>query len=132
MGISPSTLGDGLLIYFGYPYAHEDDAQRAVRAGLEYRAGYCAPEIPTSHKDKGVYLSRAPGDSHRSGGGWCPMGKGCAQREPVALGETPNIAARFARGEAMPDTVVISAATHSPDPGTLRSARISACTRSGG
>ena len=34
-GILPSILGDGLLVYFGYPVAHEDDAQRAVRAGLE-------------------------------------------------------------------------------------------------
>jgi len=32
--ISPQYLGDGLLVYFGYPLAHEDDAQRAVRAGL--------------------------------------------------------------------------------------------------
>ena len=34
-------LGDGLLVYFGYPVAHEDDAQRAVRTGLEIGRGNC-------------------------------------------------------------------------------------------
>ena len=40
-------LGDGLLVYFGYPIAHEDDAQRAVRAGLEIIDGTPARSLPT-------------------------------------------------------------------------------------
>ena len=38
-------LGDGLLVYFGYPTAHEDDAQRAVRAGLEIVDGHCQIQL---------------------------------------------------------------------------------------
>src|SRR5262245_36173975 len=39
-------LGDGVLAYFGYPAAHEDDAERAVRSGLEILAGACAINVP--------------------------------------------------------------------------------------
>ena len=107
-GYIAQYLGDGLLIYFGYPYAHEDDAQRAVRAGLEIVQAIARLNTDL-HKDKGVYLSVRLG-IHTGLVVVGPMGKG-AQREPVALGETPNIAARL-QGLGMPDTVVISAATH--------------------
>ncbi|MBI3799109.1 MAG: AAA family ATPase [Deltaproteobacteria bacterium] len=110
-------LGDGLLVYFGYPVAHEDDAQRAVRAGLEI-----------------VETIRGQGSGVRGQEGWQnlpprfsqplqvrigihtgpvvvgEMGSG-SRREQLALGETPNIAARV-QGTAAPDTVVISAATY--------------------
>ena len=61
-------LGDGLLVYFGYPLAHEDDAQRAVRAGLGIVEALgqlntrLAPE-------QGVHLAVRLGDSYRTGGG---------------------------------------------------------------
>jgi class 3 adenylate cyclase len=55
-------LGDGLLVYFGYPVAHEDDAQRAVRAGLEILAG-----LPRLNDQTQVIVGarwrRAPTDS---------------------------------------------------------------------
>ena len=41
-------MGDGVLVYFGYPQAHEDDAERAVRAGLELIAGGARAEVPCS------------------------------------------------------------------------------------
>ena len=59
-GFVAKYMGDGVLIYFGYPQAHEDDAERAVRAGLELVAAVGAPEDP-----------RAPADArrHRNGSG---------------------------------------------------------------
>jgi hypothetical protein len=70
-------LGDGLLVYFGYPLAHEDDAQRAVRAGLGIVEAM--GQLNTRLKQEG--LRPAPTQS-------------CQQ---LALGETPNLAA-FDRG----------------------------------
>src|SRR5262249_50407703 len=102
-------LGDGLLVYFGYPKAHEDDAQRAVRAALgiveamETRNAY----LEQHHKVRlavrlgihtGLVVVGEMGSSVR--------------REQLALGETPNLAARL-EGLATPNTVVISAATWS-------------------
>jgi class 3 adenylate cyclase len=102
-------LGDGLLVYFGYPQAHEDDAQRAVRAGLgiveamETRNAY----LEQHHK---VRLTVRLG-IHTGLVVVGEMGSG-ARREQLALGETPNLAARL-EGLATPNTVVISAATWS-------------------
>ncbi len=96
-------LGDGLLVYFGYPMAHEDDAQRAVRAGLEI------VEI-LQHTP----LLQAHGVQVRLGihTGLVVVGEiGSGRREQLALGETPNIAARL-QGLAEPNTVVVSAATY--------------------
>ena len=61
-------LGDGLLVYFGYPLAHEDDAQRAVRAGLGMveALGQLNTRL---EQEQGVRLGRASGDPHRAGGG---------------------------------------------------------------
>ena len=56
-------LGDGLLVYFGYPKAHEDDAQRAVRAALAMVDAVAAAGFPQRA------AGRAGGDPHRSGGG---------------------------------------------------------------
>src|SRR4029450_5753159 len=96
-------LGDGLLVYFGYPVAHEDDAQRAVRAGIEIIAEMRKPQarLPRPLPVR-IGIHTGPVVVGEIGGG--------GQRDTLALGETPNIAARL-QGLAEPDTVVIRAAT---------------------
>src|SRR5262245_36279676 len=94
-------LGDGVLAYFGYPAAHEDDAVRAVRSGLE---------IVTAVRQ----LASTPPLQVRIGIHTGPVmvgeiGAG-EHTERLALGETPNIAARV-QGMAAPNTVFISQAT---------------------
>jgi class 3 adenylate cyclase len=97
-------LGDGLLVYFGYPQAHEDDAQRAVQTelgmveairtlntGLEQAQGLRLAVRVGIHT--GLVVVGEIGEAGR--------------QEQLALGETPNIAARL-QGLAQPDTVVIS------------------------
>src|SRR5216684_1459676 len=100
-------LGDGLLVYFGYPVAHEDDAQRAVRAGLgivwaihELSLPHTRLQYPLQVRI-GIHTGLVVVGEIGAGG----------KREQLALGETPNIAARI-QGLAEPDTVVISATTH--------------------
>ena len=61
-------LGDGLLVYFGYPLAHEDDAQRAVRAGLGMVEALGQLNVRLK-QDRGVATGRAPGDPYRARGG---------------------------------------------------------------
>jgi class 3 adenylate cyclase len=108
-------LGDGLLVYFGYPVAHEDDAQRAVRTGLEIvaalqsRARQPAVNRPLPHGRGSDSLPVRIG-IHT---GLVVIGEigSSEKREILALGETPNLAARL-QGLAAPDTVVISTATH--------------------
>src|SRR5712691_1250759 len=97
-------LGDGLLVYFGYPYAHEDDAQRAVRTGLGILAAM--GDLNTRlQPEKGIQLALRMG-IHT---GLVVVGEmgGAGRQEQLALGETPNLAARL-RGLAEPNTVVIS------------------------
>ncbi|HEV8711705.1 MAG TPA: adenylate/guanylate cyclase domain-containing protein [Candidatus Binatia bacterium] len=111
-------VGDALLVYFGYPAAHEDDAQRAVRTGLGIVAAL--PQLNARLQSAaGVQLRLGPSTEHiplqvRIGihTGLVVVGElgGRDYREAMALGETPNIAARL-QGLAEPDTVVISAAT---------------------
>ena len=96
-------LGDGLLVYFGYPAAHEDDAARAIRAGLEI---VTALEQARSRFPQPVQVRIG---IHTGPVVVGQMGAG-SRREQLALGETPNIAARV-QGKAEPDEVVISAAT---------------------
>jgi TOMM system kinase/cyclase fusion protein len=100
-------LGDGLLVYFGYPQAHEDDARRAVRTGLDLveALGALNARLVPLH---GVRLAVRIG-IHTGLVVVGEMGGGNRQ-EQLALGETPNVAARL-QGLATPDTVVISAAT---------------------
>src|SRR5262245_50628826 len=100
-------LGDGLLVYFGYPLAHEDDAQRAVRAGLAMIEAMeaLATRLEQQHGVRpairiGVHTGPVVVGEMGAGG----------RREQLALGETPNIAARL-EGLAAPNTVVISAAS---------------------
>jgi class 3 adenylate cyclase/predicted ATPase len=100
-------LGDGLLVYFGYPQAHEDDAHRAVSAALEIvdAMGTLNNRLKSEH---GVRLAVRLG-IHTGPVVVGEMGGG-GRHERLALGETPNIAARL-EDHAEPDTVVISAMT---------------------
>src|SRR5262249_39609160 len=106
-GYIAQYLGDGLLVYFGYPQAHEDDAQRAVHAGLGIVG---VLETLNTHlaQRHGVRIAVRLG-IHT---GVVVVGEvgGGSRQEHLALGETPNLAARL-QGLATPDTVVISAAT---------------------
>jgi class 3 adenylate cyclase len=99
--------GDGLLVYFGYPQAHEDDAQRAVRSGLGMLEvlGTLSTHLM---QDKNVRLAVRIG-IHTGLVVVGEMGSG-ERHEHLALGDTPNLAARL-QGLATPNTVVISAAT---------------------
>src|SRR5215831_21250595 len=101
-------LGDGILAYFGYPAAHEDDAQRAVRAALDILSAMEALNLRLK-REKGVDLAVRLG-IHT---GLVVVGEvgGSGRQETLALGETPNVAARM-QALADPDTVVISDATH--------------------
>jgi predicted ATPase/class 3 adenylate cyclase len=106
-GAIAQHLGDGLLVYFGYPVAHEDDAVRAVRAGLGI-----VDAIRVLHarlaQAKGIGLAVRIG-IHT---GLVVVGEvGSGPRpERLALGETPNIAARL-QSLATPGRVVLSAQT---------------------
>jgi class 3 adenylate cyclase len=100
-------LGDGLLVYFGYPVAHEDDAQRAVRTGLEIVGAI--HELPLRNTQLQQPLQIRIG-IHTGPVVVGEIGSG-EKREHLALGETPNLAARL-QALAEPDTVVLSAVTH--------------------
>jgi predicted ATPase/class 3 adenylate cyclase len=101
-------LGDGLLVYFGWPQAHEDDARRAVHAGLA---------LVTAVRDLGSALVQDFGlrlavriGMHT---GLVVVGTG-AEDTPygqLAVGATPNLAAKI-QALAAPDTIMISAATY--------------------
>jgi class 3 adenylate cyclase/predicted ATPase len=106
-GYIAQYLGDGLLVYFGYPLAHEDDAQRAVRAGLGMVEALGQLNTRLA-QERGVHLAVRLG-IHT---GQVVAGEigGGARHEQLALGETPNVAARL-QGIAAPDTLVVSAAT---------------------
>ena len=101
-------LGDGLLVYFGYPQAHEDDAQRAARTGLAIVEAVSRLN-PGLQAQWEVELSVRVG-IHTGLVVTGEMGDGSA-REFLAIGEAPNIAARL-QAEAKPNTVVVSAATY--------------------
>jgi len=102
-------IGDGLLVYFGYPQAHEDDAQRAVGAALKIVSGVAGLRkkigLPLS-VDLAVHLGIHTGLVVAG-----EMGAGDTREEMAIVGETPNIAARL---EALADagSVLISESTH--------------------
>ena len=106
-GYIAQYLGDGLLVYFGYPLAHEDDAQRAVRAGLGMveAIGQLNSRL---REERGVHLAVRLG-IHTGLVVVGEVGSGPRQ-EQLALGETPNLAARL-QSIAAPNTLAISAAT---------------------
>src|SRR5271157_4297287 len=101
-GFVAKYMGDGVLIYFGYPQAHEDDAERAVRAGLAViEAVGRLPARQHLSVRRGIATGLAVvGDL---------IGEGAAQERGV-VGETPNLAARL-QALAMPNTLVIAEAT---------------------
>jgi class 3 adenylate cyclase/predicted ATPase len=102
-GFISRYMGDGVLVYFGYPQAHEDDAERAVRAGL------AAIEAVRRLDVKSVRLQTRVGIATGLVVVGDVVGEGPAQEQSV-VGETPNLAARL-QNLAEPDTVVIAAST---------------------
>jgi class 3 adenylate cyclase/tetratricopeptide (TPR) repeat protein len=100
-------LGDGVLAYFGYPQAHEDDAVRAVRAALTIIDRMRETSVRTlSEHGVGLEIRIGVNTGLVVAG---EMGAG-GTREQLAVGETPNVAARI-QGLADPNTVVVSEAT---------------------
>jgi class 3 adenylate cyclase/predicted ATPase len=101
-GFVSQYLGDGVLVYFGYPQAHEDDAERAVRAGLELIAAVNALKTRAALQTRvGIATGLVVvGDL---------MDAGNAQERGI-IGETPNLAARL-QGIARPNMVVIGEST---------------------
>ena len=97
-------MGDGVLCYFGWPRAHEDDAERAARAGLAV-----VEAVASLHAPDGEGLSARVGIATGLVVVGDLIGEGAAQQEAV-VGDTPNLAARL-QGLAMPGQVVIAATT---------------------
>jgi class 3 adenylate cyclase len=99
--------GDGILIYFGYPHAHEDDPQRAIRAGLGMIAAVDQLNDRTGRPDLELAVRIGINSGVVVAG---DIGAG-EQRERMAIvGETPNVAARL-QNLAGPGTVVIGSST---------------------
>ena len=96
-------LGDGLMVYFGWPEAHEDDAERAVRASLEIvqELKKSSPTEPLAVRIGIATGAVVVGET----------GAGDASVPKFAVGETPNIAARL-QGSAGVDQIIISPSTH--------------------
>ncbi|MGY4512361.1 AAA family ATPase [Bradyrhizobium sp. USDA 3650] len=101
-GFVAKYMGDGVLVYFGYPEAHEDDAERAVRSALELVAEVARLTTDTALQTRvGIATGLVVvGDL---------VGSGEAQERGI-VGETPNLAARL-QGLAQPNMVVIAEAT---------------------
>ena len=102
-GFVAKYMGDGVLIYFGYPQAHEDDAERAVRAGLELVSAVAAALKTHAPLQTRVGIATGlvvVGDL---------IGAGASQEQAI-VGETPNLAARL-QGIAEPNGVVIGEST---------------------
>jgi predicted ATPase/class 3 adenylate cyclase len=97
-------MGDGVLVYFGYPQAHEDDAERAVRAGLAIIEALAKLKTPA-----GEPLAARVGIATGLVMVGELIGEGLAQEQTV-VGETPNLAARL-QAVAAPGSVVISQTT---------------------
>src|SRR4030095_6902152 len=107
-GYIAQYLGDGILVYFGSPVAHEDDAQRAVWTGLGILEALEAltPRLALPSGNRLTVRLGVPTGRAGGGGG----GEG-SRHERLAVGETPNIAARL-QHLAAPNTLLISAATY--------------------
>ncbi len=108
-GYVAQYLGDGLLVYFGYPQAHEDDAQRAIRTGLGIVEAIRDLNRSQLIQKQNIQLAVRVG-IHT---GLVVVGEigERGRQEQLALGETPNITARI-QGLAEPNNVLISAATY--------------------
>ena len=101
-GFVAKYMGDGVLVYFGYPQAHEDDAERAVRAGLELIAAISDLKTHAALKTRvGIATGLVVvGDLIGSG----------ASQEQAIVGDTPNLAARL-QSVAEPNSVVVAEST---------------------
>jgi class 3 adenylate cyclase len=101
-GFVAKYMGDGVLVYFGYPQAHEDDAERAVRAGLELVTAIGGLKSPVPLQTRAGIATGLVivGDL---------IGSGEAQERRI-VGDTPNLAARL-QGLAEPNSVVIAEST---------------------
>jgi class 3 adenylate cyclase/predicted ATPase len=102
-GFIAKYMGDGVLVYFGYPRAHEDDAERAVRAGLGVIDAVGRLDVSSAKPQARVGIATGlvvVGDL---------IGEGSAQEQSV-VGETPNLAARL-QALAEPNAVVIAPST---------------------
>jgi class 3 adenylate cyclase len=107
-GTIAQYLGDGVLVYFGYPRAHEDDAERAVRAGLAILAGMEGLN-ERLERDLGVHLRLRIG-IHTGQTVVAEIGD-AGKRERAAVGETPYLASHLS-DLAPPDSVLVSSTTH--------------------
>jgi class 3 adenylate cyclase len=124
-GFVAKYMGDGVLAYFGYPQAREEDAERAVRAGLALVGA-----IPKLDANGGAALQVRIGIATGLVVVGDLLGEGAAQEQAV-VGETPNLAARL-QALAAPGAVVVSASTRQltgglfeyRNLGTLRSMRL--------
>ena len=101
-GFVARYLGDGVLVYFGYPYAHEDDAERAVRAGLELITAVGGLKTCPSQQVRVGIATELVVVGHLT-----PSGE---SEERGMVGETPNLAARL-QSIAEPNMVVIADST---------------------
>jgi class 3 adenylate cyclase/predicted ATPase len=101
-------LGDGLLVYFGYPHAHENDPHRAVRTGLGILSAM-EDLNQRLHRERGLQLGVRMG-IHTGLVVVGTMG-GQERQEQLALGEVPNVCSRI-QGLAEPNTIAMSAATY--------------------
>jgi len=102
-GVIGDFRGDGILAYFGYPRAHEDDAARTVRAGLDIIAAVARLKTPAA-EPLAVRIGIATG--------LVVVGdlRGSALREHAVVGDTPNLAARL-QALAEPGTIIVAAST---------------------
>ena len=105
-GFVAKFMGDGVLCYFGWPTANEDDGERAVRAGLEIIAS-----VKRSNGPDGTPLSTRIGIATGIVIVGDLIGSGATQ-EAAVVGETPNLAARL-QGLAQPDQLVLPKETQS-------------------
>ncbi len=106
-GYIAKYMGDGMLVYFGYPHAHENDAERAVHAGLAILDTVRALNLDNSHPQFGISARIGIATGQVVVGEL--MGQGTAQERSV-FGETPNLAARL-QALAKPNQLIIDPAT---------------------
>jgi class 3 adenylate cyclase/tetratricopeptide (TPR) repeat protein len=107
-GFVAKYMGDGILVYFGYPRAHEDEAERSVRAGLDIVEAMAELNAAVP-RPAGVELAVRIGIATGPVVVGDQIGEGTAS-ETAVVGETPNLAARL-QALAQPNQIVVSAAT---------------------
>ncbi len=108
-GFVARYLGDSLLVYFGYPLAHDDDAVRAVQASIQIQTAMKGLSSRFEELIGGPMLVHIGVHTGEVVAG--DLGSGAMREQAAVVGETPNIAARL-QGEAGPGEVIISHATY--------------------